>query len=275
MRFAYLIQAHQDPVHLQALVDRLCPPGGPDRAYVHVDAGSALWRAGGTGVIVSRREVTVIPNPVRVRWGHASQLLATRLLLRAALADGFYLAHLLSGQDWPVVPRDRIVAEAGDSCCIEARPGEQAERMERIRLDSRWLRPDPARPLTWYAVRALRRASALLPARRDHPWGPWHKGSQWWSLPRDACESALAGIDRAAGTGLLAGSLCSDEHLIQTIVAHDYGARLAGNRRYIRWGAASSPDVLRAADWPEVVASGAWFARKLDRTVDPFFLELA
>lgn len=275
MRFAYLIQAHQDPVHLQALVDRLCPAGGTDRAYVHIDAASALWRAGGTGALPKRAEVTVIANPVRVRWGHASQVAATRLLLRAALAQGFDHAHLLSGQDWPIATRSRIVAEVGNACQIEARPGEQADRMERIRLDSRWLRPDPTRPLQWYPVRALRKLSALLPVRHRHPWGPWHKGSQWWSLPADACHAALAGIERAQSSGLLVGTQCADEHLIQTIIARDFGPRLAGNRRFIRWGEAASPAILRAADWPDAVASGAWFARKLDRTVDPFFLDIA
>ncbi|HWU04348.1 MAG TPA: beta-1,6-N-acetylglucosaminyltransferase [Novosphingobium sp.] len=279
MRFAYLIQAHQDGAQLRALVDRLCPPGAPDRAYVHVDASSPLWRAQGAAVLPLRPEVQVIARPVAVRWGHASQLAATRLLLRASLADGFDVAHLISAQDWPVAPRAAVAAQIAASpagtCWIEAVPGEQSERMTRIRLDSRWLRPDPRQALAWYATRALRHASALVPPRGAGRWGPWCKGSSWWSLPADMCALVLSGLDRAFASGQLVGTLCADEHLIQTIAAHHRPDRLMPPRRHILWDEGiSSPRILVADDWAGAQAAGAWFARKLDRARDPFFLEM-
>jgi len=275
MRHAYLILAHEDAVQLEALVRRLAPPGGPDRAIVHIDAKSALWHETRGRFLGGIGTATVIPNPVKVRWGHASQIAATRLLLAEALREDFAVAHLLSGADWPLAPRETILAEAVDACHIEAAEGVQSERMERVRLDSRMLRPDPAKPWQWYPARALRRLSTFVPARKAGPWGAWHKGSQWWSLPRDVCGAVLTEIDRAFASGLLAGTLCADEHLIQTIVAARFPARIAPNRRFVRWSSGASPDVLTGADWDAAKASGAWFARKLSRTRDPFFLAAA
>jgi hypothetical protein len=167
-------------------------------------------------------------------------------------------------------------ASAGRDCFIEAAPGPQAERMERIRLDARCLRPDPGKPWQWYPARALRRLSALIPPRGQHPWGPWHKGSQWWSLPHDVCAAVLPELNRAVAQDVLGGTLCADEHLIQTIVAHRFGSRIAAtNRRFIRWAPGeASPAVLTASDWPAAMASSRWFARKLSRTADPFFLAI-
>ncbi len=270
MRHAFLILAHEDAVQLEALVQRLAPPGGPDRAIVHLDAKSALWRE--TRGRFLDGLATVITRPVTVRWGHASQIAATRLLLGEALRNEFDVAHLVSGADWPVAGRERISAEAGDLCHIEAVPGQQSERMERVRLDSRMLRPDPAKWWEWYPAQMLRRISARIPARGAGRWGPWHKGSQWWSLPRDACEVVHAETGQALGSGVLTGTLCSDEHLIQTIVMHRFSDRIAPNRRFIRWRGGASPDVLTASDRDAVEASGAWFARKVSRARDPFFV---
>lgn len=272
MRQAFLILAHDNPHQLAALVGRLAPAEGPDRAIVHIDRKSPLWRETGGRFLAGNRQVEVIARPVAVRWGHASQVDATRLLLRRALAGDFDLAHLISGADWPLCTPRAMAADWAGHCHIEAVAGIQRERMERIRLDARRLRPDPSKPVQWYPAQLLRRLSALVPPRRAGPWGQWHKGSQWWSLPREACAVALAGVDRAFRAGLLAGTRCADEHLIQTIVATAFPDRIAPPRRFIRWGEGASPGILTAADWPAAMASGAWFARKLSTRVDPFFL---
>ena len=271
MTQVFLILAHEKADQLSALIERLAPADGPNRAVVHIDRKSPLWRETRGRFLAGNSNVTLVARPVAVRWGHASQLAATRLLLRAALARPFDLAHLISGADWPVVPPAAMAASFAGACHIEVVPGVQSERMKRIRLDARMLRPDPGRPSEWYPARTLRHLSALLPARRLQPWGPWQKGSQWWSLPRDVCEVVLAGLDRAFATGLLAGTVCADEHLIQTIVAHQFPDRIATNRRFLRWGEGASPAILGAGDLPQILASGAWFARKVSAEADDFF----
>jgi hypothetical protein len=45
--------------------------------------------------------------------------------------------------------------------------------------------------------------------------------------------------------------------------------------RFIRWtGGSAHPDVLRASDFPAMIASGKHFARKIDGRVDPELLDL-
>ena len=276
MRFAYLILAHDGPAQVAALVERLCPAGSPDIAVLHIDAKSPLAREAGA-LAAANPAIRLVERPVAVRWGHASMVEAMRRLLRTALAEGFTHAHLLSGSDWPVAPRAQITAEIGDRCWIEAVPGVQAERMERCRLDSRWLRPDPTRLFDWYRARLLREISARLPHRTSQPasqpWGPWHKGSQWWSLPHDVCAAVLRELDKGFAEGHFRFTVCADEHAIQTIAAHLFPDRITHHRHFLRWPeGASSPAWLTAADWPAAEASGAWFARKLSANVDPFFL---
>lgn len=274
MRFAYLVLAHENAGQLAALIARLCPPGSPDRVFLHIDRKSALTNEL-QALAATTPALRLVTPAVSVHWGHISQVQATRSLLRAALAEGFDLAHLLSGTDWPVTPRERIAAEAADRCWIEATPGEQAERMAVFRLDSLWLRPDGSRPFDWYRARLLKALSHRLPRRTSQPWGPWHKGSQWWSLPSAVCATVLAELDRGFAMGRFRATVCADEHAIQTIVAHHFPDRISGNRRFIQWDALSaSPRLLTAADWPAAQASGAWFARKVSTRHDPFFLAL-
>jgi hypothetical protein len=275
MRHAFLILAHDNGDQLAALVDRLAPAGSGDRVLVHIDARSALWRRTRGAFLAGNPCVEVIARPVAVRWGHSSTVAAVRLLLRLALAGGFDLAHLMSGSHWPVVSAAEIAATYdGSTCHIEALPGLQEDRMQRVWLDARWLERRGATRWRRLLAGGLRRLSKLLPARRSRPWGPWHKGETWWSLPRDACVAVLPELDRAIHSGRLIGTVNADEHVIPTIMASRFPERIGAERCFVRWDAASSsPETLTAADWPNVVASGAWFARKLSAEQDGFFLD--
>jgi len=273
---AWLVLAHVAPDQLHALLEMLVPAGGSDFAVVHLDRKSRLWRETQGRFLADLPNVTVIANPVTVHWAHASQVTAVRLVLAEALRRPFHHAHLISGVDWPLVGRSRILADLasadGRDCQIEALPGEQAWRMERISLHARWLRPDPGNALAVRREWLLRRLSARLPTRSAKPWGPWHKGSTWWSLPRDVCERINTELAGPAARRVLRFTQCADEHAIQTIVARHYPDRVADPRRYISWTGDWSPRVLTAADWPAARTSGAWLARKVSADVDPFFL---
>ena len=274
---AWLVLAHESADQLRALLQRLVPAGNPDFAVVHIDRKSALWRETRGRFLADLPNVTVIARPVAVRWAHASQVAAIRLALRAALSRPFGHAHLISGMDWPLVSREAILADLshtdGRDCLIEAEDGVQSWRMERISLHSRWLRPDPTRPVAVRREWLLRRLSARLPDRHFQPWGPWHKGSTWWSLPREVCARVDAELARPTARMALALTQCADEHAIQTIVAHHFPSRIAGPRRFISWTGDWSPRTLTSADWPDAEASGAWLARKVSARVDPFFMD--
>jgi hypothetical protein len=287
MRMAYMIMAHADRAGLQALLQRLLPPGAPDVAIVHVDAGSPLWREVRGGGLSGDPRVTLLPHPVQAIWGHRSLVEVQRLLIEEALALRCDFAHLLSGACWPVAGRETILADIAaapsDSCFAEAVPGEQAERMQDYRLDTRWLRLDPARDrLAYAATWELRRLARwggelrqVLGRPRSQPLGPWHKGSGWWSLPAIALASTAQDLAMLTGSGRLRGTVCADEHAVPTSLALRHGGQLQPNRRFIAFPPGeSSPRILTSADLPAIRASGAWFARKVDARVAPFFREL-
>ena len=282
MSFVYLIAAHDRPAQLAALVDRLLPPGTPDRVVLHLDRRSALWREQrGRFAAHPSGRVELIARPVAVRWGHRSQLAATRLMLDAALARPFALAHHLSGTDWPLVSRARIAAE------VAARPEtvwatvlghEQEERMQRWWWDERALaaRLPPAwsEQVEWTTGQLQRRAhrwADRFPGARARPLGRWRKGWSWWSLPPDAARALADGIAALQASGRLRGTTCADEHVSPTLLHRDFADRLADYRRYVRWpeGAANSPVFLSPGEARDAMASGAWFARKVDVAAEP------
>ena len=287
MRMAWMIMAHNDRAGLEALVAALLPPGTPDVVIVHADAASDLWRDLQAHPLSADPRVIVLDNPVRVRWGHRSIVEVQRLLIEAALAAGVDHAHLLSGACWPVASRETIVADIvaapPGTCFAEAVAGEQAERMQDYRFDTRWLRLDPARDrlayaATWELRRLARWAGALrraLGRQRSQPLGPWHKGSGWWSLPAAALATTASDLAMLEDTGRLKGTVCADEHAVPTSLALRHPGSLRGNRRFIAFPSGqSSPRILTAADLPAIRASGAWFVRKVDAAIDSFFRHL-
>lgn len=286
MRMAYMIMAHHDRAGLERLLARLVPAGSPDFAVVHADAASELWRDLSARPLDLPGQVITLPTPVAVRWGHWSQVEADRLLIDAALAEGCDFAHVLSGVDWPAAPREAILADiatAGPQACfIEAIPGEQEQRMQTWRLDSRWLRLDPRRDrLAYVATWELRRMAnwgdrlrTTLGRERSRPYGRWRKGSSWWSLPQSALRTVSRELAVMHDSGRLRGTVCADEHAVQSVVAAHFPDAIRPNRRFIRFDpGASSPRILTGADAPAISASEAWFFRKVDAAADPFFLD--
>jgi hypothetical protein len=284
MRMAYLLLAHDAPEQLERLIETLLAQSPEDFAVIHADRRSALWQDLRRRLPGPAGRVHLVPDPTAVRWGHWSQVAATERVVREAVRIGCDHAHLLSGADWPTISRDRMAAQLGQGLChVEVRPGHMAERMQTYRFDTRWLRLDPARDRVAYAATwELRRLARWLDQtrgrfgrQRSQPFGPWAYGSQWWSLPADALEMLARELPRLLRSGRLKGTLCCDEHVVPTLVAHFFPNRIAGNRRFVRFpGGASSPRLLDRHDLPEIADSGDWFMRKVSAAHDPFFLTL-
>ncbi len=279
---AYLILAHRDLDQLAALITRLLRDDPEDRVVVHYDRGSPVsdeelqafaGRFGGA--------VSLVPR-IRCLWGHHSQIEAEWRLKKAATELEIDYAHLISGQDWPVTTKADMVAaiEPGTGYVTFEQP-DMTERMDDYHFHDGMLGPNP-HTTSWryHKDMNLRRTARLytrLRGPRACPWGPsWKKGSAWWTLSREALCYAVPRIGAAIEAGRFRHTLCGDEHVIHTVMAYSpFADRLRENRRFIRWQpGTSNPELLRAADEPAIRASDAWFARKVDRKVDPFFLDL-
>jgi hypothetical protein len=282
MTIAYLILAHDKPRQLERLAAALLARDPAGEVVIHLDRGKPIWRERAALSLPARARV--LANPVAVRWGHWSQTAATHLLIREALTGGCDAAHLISGADWPIADPAEVAAElAHGRCYIEAGPSWLEQRMQTFRLDGRWLKPAAPGPLARQTLWELRRLSRwaerlrdAVRAPRSRPYGPWLFGSQWWSLPRDVLEVVDVELARLLASRRLAGTVCSDEHAIPTIVGHRFADRLApDNRRFLLWPTdASSPLTLTRTHRADIAISGAWFARKFDEGVDDFFMSL-
>lgn len=282
MRFAYLILAHRDMEQLHALVSRLLRDDPEDRVVIHYDRNSpvsdeelARFAAGFGGA------VTLTPR-MGCLWGHHSQAAAELLLKQGASALDYDYAHLISGQDWPVMDRKAMAASIDPGACyLTFESPDRADRMDDYHFHDGMLGPNPHKTSWDYrkdmALRRVARLWTRLAGPRTCPFGAsWKKGSAWWSLPREAVDYAVPRIEELVRTGRVRHTLCSDEHIMQTVMHYSpFADRLAENRRFIRWKpGTSNPELLKDTDEPAILASGAWFARKVDRAVDPFFLSL-
>lgn len=287
MKMAYLILAHNNRAQLERLAARLLSGDSQDIVIIHADARSPLWADLQASPLDCGPRVHVIGNPVPVRWGHHSLVAATLRLIEAAMAQGCDYAHLLSGADWPLINREKmhssIERESQALCHIEAVRGNMADRMAGFRMDARWLAVnEKTQPLAYSAAWKLRRLSHIIDGARakigldrSEPFGPWCKGSQWWSLPADALQCLAQELPKLIASGRLAGTLCSDEHAIQTIIADRFEGRIASNQRFIQFPEGlSNPRILTGRDLPAMKESGAWFGRKMAMDQDDFFLGL-
>ena len=71
------------------------------------------------------------------------------------------------------------------------------------------------------------------------------------------------------------GTIAPSESFFATVLMNDPDLKVSGDdRRYVRFApGAANPDVLTSADLPELLASGAQFARKFDADVDARVLD--
>ena len=281
MRFAYLIMAHRDLEQLRLLIARLLREDSRDFVVLHVDRRSAisdadlaeLKKSFGSSVILTRR--------IPCKWGNSSLCRAQLLLLEALEGREYDYAHFMSAQDWLIRSKADLLEELQPGACYLALAGTvDPERMRAYHFHTWLIAPTMRETSYTYRMRKLlQRAGSLwtrLAGPRSCPFGPeWVKGSSWWSLPQDAVNYLRPRLRSALRSGRLYFTICSDEYASQTILAcSQFGERIQRHRWFLIWTGGTSPKVLTRSDLPAMRASGAWFARKVDRHVDPFFLEL-
>ncbi len=288
MRFAYLIMAHAAPMQLDALIDRLAEGTHDDRIVLHLDRKSALWRDDRARLAAHPSgKVVLVERPASVFWAHRTVVTAQHRALGAGIATGCDYLHLISGADWPVVSRAQMIAdiEAAGSLrpAFAGISGElDGERMEHWWFDDRLFALKGWPRLSENVARAQTRLSwsfsdlwERIGLSRARVGGqPWLKGNGWFSLPRDIALDVHAETGRLLANGRLLFTQCADEHVMQTLLSRRHADRIAADKRYIDWNAGGNhPKMLRREDVPAILASGAWFARKLDLAVDDFFLD--
>jgi hypothetical protein len=289
VKLACVVLAHRAPQQVATLLDALAHPSVA--RYLHVDARSDLRGFRAALADVRAENVVLLPRFPSI-WGGIEVVDATLAGMARALADGCDYVVLLSGQDFPLWPVDRIRAFFAE------RPGRSYVASfplpdPRWRYDGR-LRTDfytftvrgrretciprgvPARfSFKGRLLNTLLRArAAFLPERRFPACAAPFGGSQWWNLSRAAATRVVDFVHAFPEyRAYHAHTLLPDEMFFQSILLGTDFAReheiVNDALRYLDFPPdGSHPRTLRLVDLPAMEASGKPFARKVDGEVD-------
>jgi hypothetical protein len=275
----YAIVAHSRPHQLLRLVRALRGESPRSSVVIHWDSRApALDR----DVLLELGDVYIVETPVHAGWGDFEFVMAALLAMRAAVEHTqFDWLVLLSGQDYPIAPLERIERElVATRCDALLDPG----RIASGRLAFRWRKTEATRlgrryffaywsvrPLGRWLPRPLRSAAlriafvldecqpfvALWPMPAGVEWRlgvrrlrtPFaterrcRVGSAWLSLSRRAVERVLRAVD--GDTRLLRHfrrTIIPDESFFQTVVCADSELTVhPDNLRYQVWAQGDSP----------------------------------
>lgn len=250
-RFAYLILAHNNPILLSRLVERISTENSD--VYIHVDAKSEIEHFSG----LNGERLHFTAERVPVFWADFSLVTATLLLIKTALAASRHYDHLilLSGSDYPLRPALEI-----EDFLYRHR---DAEFMNMVAMPSLAM-SKPISRLTHYKRRpgmrgliaaAIRKGLLLLglvAKTRDYQpiFGVLQPfaGSQWWALTGKACEHILEFARRRPEVmRFFENTNCPDEMVFQTIIGNSpFAANVRRNLTYADWNGGSSPRAIAA-----------------------------
>ena len=255
-RQAILLTAHRNPEQVRRLVRRLSHPRVD--IFLHVDRRVDPRPFAVEGVKIH-------PHPAVVPWGGWGLVDATQRLLEFARSSGTY-SHFthLSGQDYPLIPVDRIV----DS--IAAWEGNL--------LDMGWSREERSWRWAQYHVttsdpmariiQRLHRKFILRGRTRALPEGlSFACGSALWTLSSASVDWIFQFLrDRPDVAKFFRNTLNTSEMFYQILVqASPYRDRIGEYKHYIDWSAGlAHPKDLGMEDFERIRDSGMWFARKFD-----------
>jgi hypothetical protein len=191
VRIAYLILAHDNPAHLQRLIERLSTPS--TAFFVHIDAKADLKAFAHLEPVAKFCE-----RRVNCAWGDISLVEATLELMKCAVSDSrkFDRFVLLSGACYPLQTPAYIsdfLTRHRDTEFIEvfglpnSTYHKPIERISRI-----WIRKGkPLARVRWMIQRLLHRFSPVRDYQKALSGGELVTGSQWWCLTEAAVRHVL------------------------------------------------------------------------------------
>ena len=266
------VLSHRDPPLLRRLVERVLE-GERSVVLVHHDP------RGPAPDLPRDDRVLLVPDPQPCDWGRID---LARAMLRcvehaAQTVPDLSWFLLVSGQDYPCRAMTSIEAE------LAASPYDAYLRWFRVDDDPRedvhpWQARTRDRYLHRLRVPFTRRH---VPFPRRPPFGgatALYVGDTWPNLGARAVEHLLAqGALRRRVEPYLRWCSSPDEALLPTLLLNGaQGLRVADDRkRWIRWVEGEAhPRLLEPQDVPALVASGDFFARKVDSVRTPEVLDL-
>ena len=270
MRIVYYLTTYKNERLIRRLVNRL--QSSPNSfVLIHHDAKS------GPLTIPPAGNLHVLADPLRVRWGSSALVMAmwkgVKWLQDADLPFDWMIT--LTGQDYPIKPLAQIEAEMGQTAYDAF-------------MHHELISEDPALRLRAFHTNCLNRyfyGRLRIPGlkriryKRKHPYVNGfncYAGEAILNLSRPVVENLWA---REAEVNdlmhYLSKAPCPDETLFQTILVNDNGLSIANSsKRFIVWKEpGNNPQILGPEHFDDILASDAWFARKVDDEVYPELLD--
>jgi len=272
MRIAHLLLVHEYTPQLLRLVHKL----QHDEAdiYIHVDLKAPIGQFNS----LKMPRVFFVNNRVKVYWGSFSIVQATLNGFQAILASGkeYGYINLLSGQDYPLQPAEKIHAY------FNAHPGKAF--MEYYSVTDVWTEAIPRitryhlADYTFAGRYAVEKWMNKIMPQRKMPYGLAPVGrSQWFSITPTHARHIMEYIKTNPRiVKFFKLTWAPDELFFQTILYNSphKDSMVNDNLRYIDWGEKkASPKTFTVADMPVLTASGKLYARKFSERVDKAVLD--
>ncbi|WP_300602287.1 beta-1,6-N-acetylglucosaminyltransferase [Niabella sp.] len=239
--------------------------------YLHIDKRSPL----DTTPLQAYRNV-FISTRYAVTWGGENHLKAILLLAKTALQDpdnAFF--HLITAEDFPVKPMNAFyeLDLTRNYLSFSEMPAPfwgPDGGMDRIRYYQFYNWMDVKKPYRRAIIYRLLKFQKILGFKRAYPanFPKLYGGATYWSLNRDALRYVIDYTDQnSAFLRRFNHTWCSEEIYFQTLILNSPFAHTVVNDdlRYIDWsGKRGYPAFLDETDFPQLIASGKLFARKIN-----------
>jgi Core-2/I-Branching enzyme len=284
MKLGFILLVHRDPPQVVRLVDRL---DDPDSTFVvHVGRANPDAYAPIAAALGGRPNVSFLPRR-RIHWGGwgiSSAFLDGFDALAEGAPDVEYVFNL-SGQDYPLKTNDamrsRLAGQAGrsfiDHFRIPVADGDGS-------LDWSLQRGGLDRIEFWHFHaygRHARFPGKFVPLSRGPRRLPGglepHGGQAWWTLSREAVAYVRRFLrERPDVLRFFRFADVAEELMFQTVLLSSplRDSIVNDDLRHIVWKpGVSHPELITAADLPELERSDDFFARKFDARADPALLD--
>lgn len=292
---AFLIMAHNEPVQLLNLVNRLSRED--ILILIHIDSKSNI--APFVENLSKKKNVFLLTDRVSVSWGGYSQVQAMLILLKTGyLFTSVERFTFLSGQDYVIKPLDVIISTLDKNIkksyvrSIKVVDGEKfSERYKSVHVNGYLnfmnLRGEveafdiAVKNQLEKKIKSLLRQNTKEVMKEYQPYPELHKGSQWVSLIRKHVSVVFDEVNNKPNlipyfkyVGV------PDECFFQTILKNKCNASefINENLHFTRWevnatGTGSDVAVLNAKSFSKIEESKFLFARKLQAKFSRTLLE--
>jgi len=273
MKHAILILAHKDFDQLRHLIEYFIKDCF---VYVHIDK-KAVITSEELHSIGSMPQVRAVYQKFDIHWGGFSMLQAELWLVEKAYNDlhhDYY--HLISGQDYPIKTfhyfEDFFEKQKGISF-IEYQPLPVNDWSQNEQWRYRYILPfdriythttSHAKVIKWWKHQVKNNFVRILPSHFTH----LYKGSQWFSLTRQAVDVLLAFTQNNPNfLRCFKNTYAPEETYVTTILANllPKASQKNDNLRFIIWRSenGSYPAILGVEHSDALQQSPSLFARKM------------